>query len=53
MIEHLFQAVGLVTLVGACGASMAFGFAAVCRWMAWAPINININVNVNQPQDEQ
>lgn len=51
MVEAIVTATGLVVLVGACGASMAFGFASVCRWMAWAPININ--VTVNQPDENQ
>lgn len=44
MIDPLLQAAGLIVLVGLCGASLAFGFAAVCRWLGWAPININVTV---------
>jgi hypothetical protein len=42
--NSILAVIGLITIVGACGASFTFGVAVVCRRMKWAPINITVNV---------
>ena len=44
-INNIVMAVGLVTLVGCCGAAFTLGVALTCRWLSWAPISIIVNNN--------
>jgi hypothetical protein len=53
MVHAVLVAIGLAFMVGLCAASATLGVVLVCRWLAWAPINITINVNnyVDPPSD--
>lgn len=42
IVEAVFAAIGLVVLVGLCGAAWTFGCAIAARCMKWAPINFNV-----------
>lgn len=48
MAEHLnalFVVTGWAFLVGATGAFFALGFAGVCRWLKWSPVNVTVTIN--------
>lgn len=48
-INHLLIAVGLVTIVGLCGASFTFGVYVVCKLVDWSPWRIILTIN-NGPE---
>jgi hypothetical protein len=50
--QAILVTVGFCFIVGCSGAAFAFGVAIVCRWMAWAPINIIVNVNDRRSADD-
>jgi hypothetical protein len=52
IVQTIFVAIGFLFLVGGSGAAFAFGVATVCRWLAWAPINIIVNVNDRRSADD-
>lgn len=47
VLQQIWAGTKLIILFGGSGMWFAFGVAAVCRWLKWAPINITVNVNQN------
>lgn len=48
ILHPLVSGLKLVLFFGGSGALFAAGFAAACRWLEWAPVNITVNVH-NHP----
>lgn len=44
-MDHYLTAIRLAAFFGFFGAIFALGFASVCKWLKWAPINITVNIN--------
>jgi|APCry1669189567_1035234.scaffolds.fasta_scaffold35725_3 hypothetical protein len=44
-MDQFFAAIRLASFLGTSGAFFALGFAGVCRWLKWSPVNINVTIN--------
>lgn len=44
-MEQAIKSIGVLVFVCGAGASFAFGFAIVCQWMRWTPINVNVTIH--------
>lgn len=48
----IFLPLSIALFLAGCGVFFALGFAGVCRWLKWSPVNVTININ-NPPAKEQ
>jgi hypothetical protein len=46
-MDHLLLPVGIAIFFAGAGAFFALGFAGVCRWLEWSPVNLTVNVYQN------
>jgi len=55
-MDHVIAGLRLASFFGTTGVFFALGFAGVCRWLKWYPINVTVNVYQNgekSPQQEK
>lgn len=41
-MDAILAAIKLASLFGTAGVFFALGFAGVCRWLEWAPVNTTV-----------
>jgi hypothetical protein len=50
-MDQVLGILKIASLCGSCGIFFAFGFAAVCKWLEWSPVNITIKTFVHHVND--
>jgi hypothetical protein len=48
-MDHFLFPIGLAFFFAGSGAFFAFGFAGVCRWLKWSPVNVTVHIH-NPPE---